>query len=139
MFLSGRCAHIMLDIHRKYGDIVRVAPNELSFSSSQSFQDIYGHASKGRGRFLKTEFYDSGPPRISSARDPEVHARQRKALSHAFSAKALRDQEVVVHEYVDLFLKQLSKLGEAGRKAIDASEAYNWLTFDIIGMSSNPS
>ncbi|KAI4602264.1 hypothetical protein KJ359_009503 [Pestalotiopsis sp. 9143b] len=101
----------MLDIHHKYGDVVRIAPNELSFYSPQS----------------------KSPPRIVSARDPEVHARQRKALSHAFSAKALRGQETIVHEYVDLFIQQLSRLGNAGQKAIDASEAYNWVTFDIIG------
>ncbi|ETS78591.1 hypothetical protein PFICI_10653 [Pestalotiopsis fici W106-1] len=131
--LSGRQPFHILDAHRKHGDIVRIAPNELSFASPQSYQDIYGHVSKGRGRFLKTEFYDNGPPRIVSARDPEVHARQRKALSHAFSAKALRGQETIVHQYVDLFVEQLSRLGNAGKKAIDASEAYNWVTFDIIG------
>lgn len=43
----------MLDIHHKYGDVVRIAPNELSFYSPQSYQDIYGHVSKGRGRFCK--------------------------------------------------------------------------------------
>lgn len=133
MITSGRSAHVMHKIHRQYGDIVRIAPNELSFATPQSYQDIYGHVSKERGRFLKTEFYDSGPPRIVSARDPEVHARMRKAMSHAFSAKALRDQEVVVHQYVDLFLQQLSNLGEGGKKAINACDAYNWLTFDIIG------
>ncbi|KAF7532639.1 hypothetical protein G7054_g7772 [Neopestalotiopsis clavispora] len=131
--VSGRQPFHLLDAHRKYGDVFRVAPNELSFASPQSYQDIYGHVSKGRGRFLKTEFYDNGAPRIVSVRDPEVHARQRKALSHAFSAKALRSQETIVHQYVDMFIEQLSKLGNAGQKAIDASEAYNWVTFDIIG------
>ncbi|KAI1866811.1 uncharacterized protein JN550_007358 [Neoarthrinium moseri] len=136
MFTSGRGAQIMLDVHRKYGDVVRIAPNELSFSSVQSYFDIYGHAgskSRAEGRFLKTEFYDLGAPRINTVRDPVVHARQRKALSHAFSAKALRDQEDVVQQYVDLFVKQLTRLGSAGKKAIEATEAYNWLTFDIIG------
>jgi cytochrome P450 len=85
---------------------------------------------------VKTEFYDNGAPRIVSVRDPEVHARQRKALSHAFSAKALRSQETIVHQYVDMFIEQLSKLGNAGQKAIDASEAYNWVTFDIIGRAN---
>jgi cytochrome P450 len=117
------------------GDVVRISPNELSFSSPQSHQDIYGHVTKGRQRFLKTTMYDMGDPtpRITTARDPAVHSQQRKALSHAFSAKALRDQEAVVHQYVDSFIQQLVKLGGAGKIAIDASEAYNWVTFDIIG------
>ncbi|KAI0448865.1 cytochrome P450 monooxygenase-like protein [Xylaria acuta] len=134
MYTSGRAPFIMLDIHRNYGDVVRIAPNELSFCTPRSHRDIYGHTSKGRKRFLKTEFYDLGKiPRITSARDPEVHARQRKAMAHAFSVKALRDQEALIHEYVDLFISQLEKLGEAGRKGVNISEVYNWLTFDIIG------
>ncbi|KAI1270667.1 cytochrome P450 monooxygenase-like protein [Xylariaceae sp. FL1019] len=132
---SDREIFNILDLHKKYGDVVRIGPNELSFASSQAYQDIYNHTSKGKPRFLKTEFYDNGDPnpRITSARDPAVHARQRKALSNAFSAKSLRDQEVVVQKYMDMLVKQLSVLGEDGKKALNMSAAFNWLTFDIIG------
>jgi cytochrome P450 len=58
---------------------------------------------------------------------------QRKALSAAFSAKALRDQEGVVHQYVDMFIAQIGKLGGATTQGINIPEAFNWLTFDIIG------
>ena len=30
------------DIHKKYGDIVRVGPNELSFADPKAIRDIYG-------------------------------------------------------------------------------------------------
>ncbi|KAI0102624.1 cytochrome P450 monooxygenase-like protein [Nemania sp. FL0031] len=134
MYTGGRPPFQLLEAHRKYGDIVRIAPNELSFATPQSYHDIYGHTSKGKKRFLKTEFYDLGEiPRVTTARDPEVHARQRKAMAHAFSGKALRDQEILVHEYMDLFIRQLQNLGQAGKKALNISEVYNWLTFDIIG------
>ena len=33
---------IYVDVHRKYGDVVRVGPNELSFADPQSLHDIYG-------------------------------------------------------------------------------------------------
>lgn len=87
----------------------------------------------GKERFLKSDAYDTEEPRISSVRDPAVHSSQRKALSHAFSARALRDQEDVVHEYVDLLVKQLGNFGAGGLKPINVTEAYNWLTFDVIG------
>lgn len=113
---------------------MRISPNELSFSTPQSYEEIYGQGSKDKKKFLKTEFYDvSKIPRITSVRDPDAHARQRKAMSYGFSTKALRDQEVLIHEYVDMFIRQLANLGESGRKGVNVSEAYNWLTFDIIG------
>ncbi|CAJ2504076.1 Uu.00g114700.m01.CDS01 [Anthostomella pinea] len=132
---SDRLPFIVHDLHLKYGDVVRIGPNEVSFATSQAFQDIHGHVSKGKGRFLKTDFYDNDDPnpRITTARDPEVHARQRKALSHGFSAKSLRDQEDVVHKYVDMFVEQLANIGEHGEKALNMSDVFNWLTFDIIG------
>lgn len=115
------------------GDVVRTGPNRLSFVTPQSYRDIYGHVKHGEKRFLKTKWYEQDEPRISRVRDPVLHGQQRKALANAFSARALRDQETVVHQYVDLLLKQLNSLGAGGQKAVDATDAYNWLTFDVIG------
>lgn len=36
---------IYVDLHRKYGDVVRIGPNNLSFADPRAIQDIYG--SKG--------------------------------------------------------------------------------------------
>ncbi|KAI1747079.1 cytochrome P450 monooxygenase-like protein [Xylaria castorea] len=132
---SERLPFIVYDLHKKHGDVIRIGPNELSFATADAFLDIHGHVSKGKARFLKTEFYDNDDPtpRIVGARDPEVHARQRKALSHAFSAKSLRDQEEIVQKYVDGFVQQLVRLGDNGEKALNVSETFNWLTFDVIG------
>jgi cytochrome P450 len=53
-------------------------------------------------------------------------------LAPAFSAKALREQEDIVHEYVDMFISQLENLG-TGSRGIDIGQALAWVTFDIIG------
>lgn len=116
------------------GDIVRIGANELSFSNVNAYRDIYGHVGQDKKRFLKTTSYEREEPRIVSVRDPAEHALQRRALSHAFSARALRDQELVVHQYLDLLLQQFRNLGEDGKKGVNVTNAMNWLTFDIIGM-----
>lgn len=122
-----------MNMKRAPGDVIRIAPDELSFASVQAYRDIYGHKTAGKERFLKSDYYDTEEPRISSVRDPTAHASQRKALSYAFSARALRDQEDVVHEYVNLLVKQLDKFGAGGLEPINVTDAYNWLTFDVIG------
>ncbi len=33
---------IYVDIHEKYGDVVRIGPNNLSFADPQAIHDIYG-------------------------------------------------------------------------------------------------
>jgi cytochrome P450 len=62
---------------------------------------------------LKSTFYEIGQeePGIVAERKPEWHRETRRLLSHGFSATALKDQEDVIQQYVDLFVDQLAKLG----------------------------
>lgn len=127
------------------GNIVRVGPNYLSFATPEAYRDIYGHVTSGNNhnnknkRFLKSSLYERAEPMITNLRDPAAHAAQRRALSHAFSARALRDQEGVVHRYVDLLVRRLGDgLGGGGGRAVNATDAYNWLTFDVIGLWTLP-
>jgi hypothetical protein len=47
-----------VDIHRKYGDIVRIGPNALSFADPQAIHDIYGP--KGTPRKVQILIHRSG-------------------------------------------------------------------------------
>lgn len=128
----------MRQLHERYGDVVRVAPNELSFRSLAAYRDIYSHAPKGKAPFLKSRsFYNRGPstthPDIVFTIDPEHHRVQRKALSHAFNSKGLRDAEDTIQEHTKLFVEQIGKHAGPGTQGVDVSAVYNWLTFDIIG------
>ncbi|KAF3766843.1 cytochrome P450, partial [Cryphonectria parasitica EP155] len=112
----GRGCFNVRELHHKHGDVVRLGPNRLSFATPQAYRDIYGHVKHGQDRFLKNKWYELDEPRIVRVRDPIAHAEQRRALSHAFSARALRDQESVIHRYVDLLMEQLARLGNGGEK-----------------------
>ncbi|PLB47126.1 cytochrome P450 [Aspergillus steynii IBT 23096] len=117
--------------HRQYGDIVRIAPNELSFATAQAFRDIYGAPSKTRKLFLKSDrFYDNGHPNIAFVLDPEEHARQHRIFAPQFRPSAVRTQEPIIHAHVDRCVDQI-----AARKdtPLDVSKWFEWLTFDIIG------
>ena len=60
------------------------------------------------------------------------HARMRRVLAYGFSEKALREQESLILEYVDLFIKSLHEAAE-GRPQNMVSW-YEFVAFDIIGM-----
>ncbi|KAI1881439.1 hypothetical protein JX265_000265 [Neoarthrinium moseri] len=99
-----------------------------------SFQDIYGVPTKSRKLFPKSElFYDMGSTaNIGYERDPEKHSAKRKMFAPSFSAQALRDQEHIIHQYTDIFLLQIERLGTQPN-GINITEALEWLTFDIMG------
>ncbi|KAM4061360.1 cytochrome p450 [Hirsutella rhossiliensis] len=126
---SGRSALVIQDLHRKYGPIVRISPNELSFDSAGAFRTI------NSSLFVKSSFYEhfgKASP-VGHIRDKEQHAIARKRLAPGFSTSALRSQENVIHSLVDLFIDQLRGRSEKDDGGILMGEAFTWLTFDIIG------
>jgi hypothetical protein len=53
----GTQVDVFVDLHKKYGSVVRVAPQMLSFNNSQAWKDIYGHR-QSKGQIPKdTNFY----------------------------------------------------------------------------------
>ncbi|KAK7750777.1 hypothetical protein SLS62_007329 [Diatrype stigma] len=138
---SGRWHKFISEAHQKYGiqctpssDVIRIAPNELSFATPQSFKDIYGPPSKSRKLFSKSDrFYDIGISNIAFEMNPEEHAKQYKLFAPAFRASALRSQEHIIHKHVDLFISQLDRLGVSPHQSLNMSLWFEWLTFDIIG------
>ncbi|KAI1879069.1 hypothetical protein JX265_003246 [Neoarthrinium moseri] len=132
--LSGKEQSIMRRVHEKYGPVVRIAPNELSFDSVQSMRDIL--LPKSKGPFIKSELlYDTGDPAppLGYLRDYDAHALYRKRMAPSFSATALRVQEGVINEYLDLWIKRLPELGGENTNGLEMGEAFTWLTFDIMG------
>ena len=124
------------EIHERYGPIVRLAPNELSFIDGQAWYDIYDHH-QGHLNFPKNPLWmapgDNGIHSILSANDAD-HARYRRLLSHAFSEKALRQQEYYLQSYVALLIQRLRSRASSPKSAtVDMVQWLNFTTFDIIG------
>lgn len=125
-------------LHERYGPVVRVAPNELSFIDPAAWNDIHAHTNNRKFR-KDPAAYRKGPnvavDHILIAGDSD-HARYRRCLSHAFSDKALREQAELVEGHVDLLVKRLKE--EPGKHR-DLVKWYNFATFDIIGKASTSS
>ncbi|KAI1281078.1 putative cytochrome P450 [Xylaria sp. FL0933] len=139
--VSGRWHRRIDEQHKRYGPVVRVSPNELSFASIESWRDIYGHATGGRQTCTKSEFYDVfgggfNSTCIGSERNPKEHARMRKALSNAFSTKALMEQEAIVNANVDAFVDRLGADGGPATAGLNMTEWFEMVAFDILGEMS---
>jgi cytochrome P450 len=119
-------------LHLRYGPVVRYAPNELSFIDTSVWREIHGY---GANAFKKDpDFYGPdayGTPVGLVRADNVAHARQRKLVSHAFSDKALKEQESFLKGYVELLIAKLKDIGAKGAEA-DLVKWYNFTTFDIM-------
>lgn len=52
---SGSRRQFVHDLHTKYGSVVRIGPNEVSFASAEAVKEIYTSGGSG---YDKTEFYN---------------------------------------------------------------------------------
>ncbi|KAL6711299.1 hypothetical protein ACN47E_005830 [Coniothyrium glycines] len=134
--LRGRISFDYKVLHDRYGSVVRVMPNELSFNTAKAWDDIYGHR-VGLPNMDKDPIHVGAVEAIPGATNltmaPEVHhARQRRALAHAFSKQALLEQEPILKGYVDLFVTKLREMAHKKQPANMVSW-FNFCTFDIIG------
>ena len=84
----------MLEIHQKYGDIVRITPNQLSLGNPEAWDDLMGHRKRGQDENGKDPDFWRGQDSLTLVgSDRERHGRLRKILSHGFSAQAMMEQQ----------------------------------------------
>ncbi|KAH6865564.1 cytochrome P-450 [Alternaria rosae] len=112
--LQGDLAWCIRDMHIYYNSpVIRIAPDELSYTSSTASKKIYG--SNPPREFLKCLDGRGVAPAVVNGRrsivteTPERHTVLRRAIQPAFSERALRDQEHFFREHTDKLIGQLRK------------------------------
>jgi len=154
--LTGKLVRRERELHEKYGDIVRLAPDEISFASEQSWTDIYT-ARRGHKRTNRDRAYYLGKspiPRqtikltqpapndqadnIITTNDAKFHLRARTLLSNSFTEDALRTQHPLINGHADVLVRKIRDLTngqDSGRKGalVDMTDWLNFFTMDVIG------
>jgi hypothetical protein len=134
-FSNGRTPFYVAQLHEKYGEVVRISSDELSFLNPQALRDIYGVGSKEGGgsappkNFKRYGTQVNGASPLITIQDPAEHARARKIFTTAFSDRALAAQEPLFKKYADQLVESLRKGAEEG-VAFDMVRMYNFTTFD---------
>ncbi|RAH61296.1 cytochrome P450 pisatin demethylase [Aspergillus piperis CBS 112811] len=109
-FVSGQLHLAEQQLHQKYGPVVRVAPNWLSFSSLEDFDAIYGFNKSVE----KGDFYAFGrspsqrEASIFSTKSETIHRqKKKKVLGPALSSSKVGRYEPVIEEHVAVLLSRL--------------------------------
>ncbi|KAJ6010641.1 hypothetical protein N7451_002053 [Penicillium sp. IBT 35674x] len=135
--IQGRQHSVIKDLHDEFGDVVRISPNTLVYRAPSAWKDIYGHRQKGQKTFLKDpSLYAPTPNGVNAiiTANEHDHQRMRRLLAHAFSSKALNEQEGILHTYADMLVDKLEDLlCESSSTVIDLTRWFDFTTFDLIG------
>lgn len=136
--IRGREQWDYVALHAKYGKIVRIAPNELSFSGNSAvWKDVLGFKKAGKGGFPKDPRFYAGEmwkPRVNvflANADDRVHSKLRRVISHAFADKSLHDVEPRLLHWAKAFKERLEIKARNGER-INMVTMYNCATFGEI-------
>ncbi|OAP60194.1 hypothetical protein AYL99_05196 [Fonsecaea erecta] len=102
-----------IELHKKYGPLVRIGPNEVSVADLEAFKIIYG-AGKS---YNKSEFYRPFKAKLkwnlTAEQDEKTHAFNRRQVSQTYSMASTKTLEVYVDHVVEFFLNHLDhKVGQ---------------------------
>ncbi|OAG45114.1 hypothetical protein AYO21_00462 [Fonsecaea monophora] len=114
----------------KYGDVVRIGPNELLFGDIASVKDIYGQSSnpclKDPGFY--GAFTVTGATNVFNALDREDHARIRRLLSHAFAMSEIKKTQSRLIPIMERALEII----ESSPQPVNVYNPFNHMFLDII-------
>lgn len=131
--INGRGHKAILDLHKRYGDIVRIAPEELSVCSPEMWREVWGRRKTELGEIPKDDVhYSEALPSILGCPKPQ-HTRFRRILAPSFTGTAVVEQSPYIKTHVDnLFRKLHSHVNVEGTESpIDMAEWFDFTTADI--------
>ncbi|UPK97402.1 hypothetical protein LCI18_008337 [Fusarium solani-melongenae] len=123
-----------VELHKKHGPIVRIAPNECSIDDPAAVKLIYG---SGKG-FVKSPWYQaSGNPystttNIFSEPNPHLHSAARRKIASAYSMTSLVQVEPFVDECTALLIQKMDEFASSGA-SVDIAHWMQCFAFDVIG------
>jgi len=122
--------HVFLqDLHKKYGDIVRVGPNEVSIRDVSAINPPMGTKGIGKGYIWLGRTLHVSPPPLIGERDPVEHSHRRRPWNRAFSTSSLKYYEPLLskraRQVANLLLQQTS--------IVDLGTCVNHFTLDVMG------
>ncbi|KAL9091072.1 MAG: hypothetical protein Q9165_004999 [Trypethelium subeluteriae] len=127
----GQYVWKIVEMHKKYGPIVRVAPGELHIQDVEYLDEIYPGASRNREKYAFQLRTLPVPLSMGAARTHELHRKRREALNPFFSRRSVIDYESTIRSKID----QLAFVFEHHKKSgqvINLSNIYYALANDIV-------
>ena len=131
---GGRRIFYLDDLHKKYGPVVRISPEEVAISDIEGFRKIHSVS----GGFAKGDFYTklTNFPRHSvfTLRDSKAHGVRRRLFARGFSKTYLRENwESTVREKVQLCVDKISEAARTHGGKVDVFEWWSLMGADVIG------
>ncbi|OGE54113.1 hypothetical protein PENARI_c006G07172 [Penicillium arizonense] len=140
---QGNYQMVVQELHKKYGPVVRIAPNVLDLDIPELIRTIYNT----KADYLKTEFYHGSSAKangkiiynIFSECKPEAHARQKRPISKHYSLSGVLPLEPHIDEMTQYLCQRLEENFICEPSATKACNLGKWIalyTWDVVGKTT---
>ncbi|KAI0972013.1 cytochrome P450 [Xylaria arbuscula] len=130
--LGGHYFKRIKDMHREYGPIVRINPNEVHFNDADFINDIYPSSSRKTDKPLWVGYRSGTPDSIVATLNHDRHRMRRDSVSMFFSAASVKRLEEKVKEKLERILERWDELGRDGGAVLKMVFAFQAYTSDVI-------
>ncbi|TKA64446.1 hypothetical protein B0A55_09892 [Friedmanniomyces simplex] len=121
-------------LHARYGPVVRIGPNDLSFNTPEAVTAIY-KSGWSKGPFYKG-FVDSGHGALAvgmfTEMDEERHAQRRRIFARGFAMPYIRDMESIIDSRYAILRRQLENFARSG-EVFDLRRYITYCTVGVLG------
>ncbi|KAJ4401807.1 hypothetical protein N0V91_007706 [Didymella pomorum] len=128
------------ELHKKYGDVVRLGPNTVSIADASLLKTIYST----RGTFLKSDYYSVNDAlqnghliqNLFSTRSNEYHAKGLKPVQKLYNFQSALQLEPLMNEDLRVFGNELERRfmdGDNGGKTCDIADWISYFAWDFLG------
>ncbi|KAH9481467.1 Cytochrome P450 monooxygenase FCK2 [Psilocybe cubensis] len=129
--LNGKQYIYYDQLHEKYGNVVRIGPNELSICDANAIQPLLGNTGLPKGQFWDGRIPESEVVKpLIAIRDKTEHTRRRRPWTRAFSTNALKG-------YEELVVKRSTQLVDSLAAEKGVTNLAKWISFFTYDIMSD--
>ncbi|KAL2181897.1 cytochrome P450-like protein [Thermothelomyces heterothallicus CBS 202.75] len=131
---QGQFIFKLEELHRKYGPIVRIGPDEVHVNDAKFYKEMYGSSTHKRNKspiwYWMHGLGAVGDQSMFITLDHDHHRLRKAGLGTYFSKRKVQELEPRVREKVLLLRQRL--LERAGGAPVNLKDAFGGMALDII-------
>ncbi|KIM94013.1 hypothetical protein OIDMADRAFT_35074 [Oidiodendron maius Zn] len=131
---QGQFLFKLEELHRKYGPILRIGPDEIHVNDAKFYKEMYGSSVHKRDKSPVWYWMDGlgavGDQSMFITLDHDHHRLRKAGLGTYFSKRKVQDLEPRVKEKVLLLRQRL--LERTGNAPVSLKDAFGGMALDII-------
>ncbi|MCJ1329047.1 hypothetical protein MMC10_005724 [Thelotrema lepadinum] len=130
IILDGQYTYKLRELHKEYGPILRLNPDELHFDDPEFYDEVFNNSGKVDKPVKEAKIFGPFAATLSTA-EHETHRIRRAALNPYFSKQSVQQLAPFMQKSVDKLCSRFEKTAETG-ESVNLAHIYSAFAGDVI-------